>query len=81
MAKNLLDHAKQSAADALKTASKRRNEKTTYETGDLIRNKITDKITKVSRSSLQSNSEAVTNEHEKEIPKERYISLEEREKY
>ena len=68
---------RQSAADALKTASKRKIQKTTHETGDLIRNEITDKITNVSRSSLQSSSEAVTNEHEKEIPKGRYISPEE----
>ena len=36
------------------------------------------KITKVSRNSQQNNSETTTNEHDKEIPKERYISSEER---
>ena len=35
------------------------------------------KIIKVSKNS-QQNSETVTNENDKEIPKERYISLEER---
>ena len=43
--------------------------KTAEATGDLIDNKIASKITKVSK-----NSETVTNEHEKEIPKERYTS-------
>ena len=38
------------------------------------------KITKVSKNSQQNNSETVTNENDKEIPKERYISLEERQK-
>ena len=47
----LLDHAKQSARDALKTASKREIQKTAEAAGDLIGNKIADKITKVSRSS------------------------------
>ena len=46
-------------------------------TGDLIGNKIADRITKVSKSSQQNHSETVTNEHDKEIPKERYISAEE----
>ena len=38
------------------------------------------KITKVSKNSQQNNSETVTNENDKEIPKERYTSLEERQK-
>ena len=33
---------------------------------------------KVFKNSQQYNSETVTNEHDKEIPKERYISQEER---
>ena len=40
--------------------------------------KIADRITKVSTNSQQNNSETVTNENDKEIPKERYISSEER---
>ena len=32
------------------------------------------------KTSLQNNSETVTNEHDKETPKERYISSEERDK-
>ena len=38
-------------------------------TGDLIGNKIANKITKLSKNSQQNNSETVTNEHDKEIPK------------
>ena len=40
----LLDHDKQSAADALKTASIRATQKTLEVTGDLIGNRIADKI-------------------------------------
>ena len=38
------------------------------------------KITKVLKNSQQNNSEGVTNQNDKEIPKERYISPEERQK-
>ena len=44
----------------------------------MIGNKIANKITKVSKNSQQTNSGTVTSEHDKEIPKERYISPEER---
>ena len=40
----LLDHAKQSATDALKTASKKAIKITAETTSDLIRNIIADKI-------------------------------------
>ena len=43
----------------------------------MIGNKIANKITKVLRSSLQNKLETITTEHDKEIPKERYISPEE----
>ena len=46
----------------------------TKATGDLIGNEIANKISKVSKSSPQNNFETV--EREKEIPKERYRSLE-----
>ena len=46
----------------------------------MISNKNANEITKASKNSKQSNSETVTNEHDKEIPKERYISPEERQK-
>ena len=45
-------------------------------TGDSIGNKIADKITKVSKTSPRDNSEIVTNEIEKEILENRYISSE-----
>ena len=38
------------------------------------------KITKVSKNSEQNYSKTFTNENDKEIPKERYISPEERQK-
>ena len=59
---------KQSATDALKTTSKRAIQKTAEATGDLIGNKIVDKITMVSKCSPQNNSEA--NEKEITIPPE-----------
>ena len=48
----LLDSAKKSTTDAIKTASKRAIQKTAEATGDLIGNKIAGKITSVSRKSL-----------------------------
>ena len=45
---------------------------------DLIGNKTAVRITKFSKYLPQNNSETVTNEHDKEIPKERCKSSEER---
>ena len=42
----------------------------------MVGNKIANKIAKVSKTSQDNNSETVTNENHKEIPKERYISTE-----
>ena len=56
---------KKFATDALKTSSKRVIQRTSEGTVDLIGNKISDKITKVSKNSLQNNSETDTNEHDK----------------
>ena len=56
--------AKKSATDALKTFSKRVIQKTVEATGDLISNKIANRITKVSKISQQNKSETVTNEHD-----------------
>ena len=66
-----LDHAKKYATEAFETASKRVNQKTAEATGDLITNKIANKITKDYKNSEQSNSETVTNEKDKEIPKKK----------
>ena len=67
----LVDGAKKSATDAIKTASKRPIHKAAEATGDLIGNKIADKITSVSK---KSSKEPHSNEANNEIPKERYIS-------
>ena len=77
MHQKLLEHDK-SAKDALKSSSKRVIQKTVEVTGDWIGNKIDNRITKVSKSLQQNNSETVTNEHNKEIPKEKYVSPEKR---
>ena len=57
----LLHSAKKSATDAIKTASKRAIQKTTGVTGDLIGNKIADKMKSVSKKKstkeLHSNDE------------------------
>ena len=53
----LLDSAKKSTTDALKTASKRAIQKTTEATGDLIGNKIADKITSVSKKKSINNND------------------------
>ena len=70
----LLDSAKKSTTDAIKTASKRAIQKTAEATGDLIGNKIADKITSASKTSPQELHSQ--NEVKIEIPKERYISPE-----
>ena len=75
-----LDQAKQSTTYAIKIYSKRVIQKAAEATGDLIGNKIVNTITKVSENSQQSNSKTVTNEHDKEIPKERYVSPDEKQK-
>ena len=51
--KKLVDTAKKSAADAIKTAPKREIQKTAEATDDLVGNKISDKITSVSKKSTK----------------------------
>ena len=64
-----------------KTSSKWLIQRAAKATGDLIGNKIANKITRVSKNSQQNQlQKAVTNEHDKEIPKERYVFPEERQK-
>ena len=75
-----LDHAKKYATDAFETASKGVNQKTAEATGDLITNKIANKITKDYKNSEQSNSETVTNKKDKEIPKKKDIYLQKKDK-
>ena len=79
-----LDHAKQSGIDAFKTAPKKVIQKAAEITGDLIGNKTTNKIAKVSKKKKkiqQNNLETVRNEFDKEMPKEIYISRRNRENY
>ena len=74
----LLDSAKKSTTDAIKTASKRAIQKTAEATGDLIGNKIVDKITSVSKK--KSDKGLHNNDEDAEITthKKRYISPKER---
>ena len=53
----LIDHAKQFAADALKTASKSAIQKISVASGNLTGNKIANRIIKFSKTSQQNNSE------------------------
>ena len=63
----------------LNTASKTAIQKTAKVTGDLISNKIADKITSVSKKSTKELSNDETEvDVEKASPKKRYISPEER---
>ena len=55
-------------------------QKTTKATGDFFGNKIANKITKVSKNTQKNKPEIVTNELDKEMPKEKYIFPEERQK-
>ena len=73
--KKLLDTAKKSTTDAIKTASKRAIQETAEATGDLIGNKIEDKITSVSKKKSNNNN---NNNIELATPQKRYISPEER---
>ena len=80
MIKSLLIVLKKSATDALKTASKRAIQKIAEATGDLVGKKIADNITSYSKKSPDGSTEFHSNESNNEIPKERYISLQERQK-
>ena len=71
----LIDSAKKSTTDAIKTASKRAIQKTAEGTGDLIGNKIADKITSISKKSNNNNN---NEDVELTTHKKRYISPEER---
>ena len=73
----LLDTAKKSTTDAIKTASKRATQKTAEATGNLIGKKFADKIMSVSKKT-QNNDSKVGNASPKEVRKKRYISPEER---
>ena len=81
MVKKLLDNAKKSATDAIKTASKRAIQKAAEATGDLICNKIADEITSVSKKPVKElpiNYEREEENVEITTHKKRYVSPEER---
>ena len=72
----LVDTAKKSATDAIKIASKRAIQKTAEAAGDLVGNKIADKITSVSKKSTKK---LPTIDEDVELTThKRYISPEER---
>ena len=80
---NVIDTAKKSTTDAIKTVSKRAVQKTAEATGDLIGNKIADKITNISKEpvkELSNNNNDNEKEEDVEITthKERYILPKER---
>ena len=80
----LLYSAKKSTTDAIKTTSKRAIQKTAKATGNLIGNKIADKITSVSKKpAMELHSKELPNNNNDEVVeitthKKRYISPEER---
>ena len=76
--KKLVDKARKSATDAIKTASTRAIQKTVEATGDLVGNKIADTITSVSKKSTKK---LLTIDEEVELTThKRYISPEERQR-
>ena len=74
----LLDSAKKSTTDVIKTASKKVSQKTAEATGDLIDNKIADKITSASKKKSNNNNNNNNEDVELITHKKRYISSEER---
>ena len=75
-----LDSAKKSTTDAIKIDSKRAIQKPAKATGDLIGNKIADKITSVSKNSNNNNNDNNTDDDDVELitHKKRYTSPEKR---
>ena len=82
----VLDSIKKSTTDAIKTTSKRAIQKTADTTGDLIGNKIADKVTSVSKkkSTTKLHSKELHNNNDEDVEitthKKKYISPEERQK-
>ena len=75
----LLGSAEKSATDAIKTPSKRAIQTTAEATVDLIKNKIAEKITRVSVNFYSKKFKKLpSNETNNELPKERYISSQKR---
>ena len=74
--KKIVDAAKKSATDAVKTASQRKIQKTVEAIGELIGNKIADKLSSVSKKKSNNNND--DDDVELATHKKRYISPEER---
>ena len=81
--KKLVDTAKKSATDAIKTASKRAIQKAAEATGDLVGKKIADKMTSVSKKStkklptIDKDVELATHEKKHISPEERQQIIDE----
>ena len=75
--KKLVDTAEKPTIDAIKTASKRAIQKTAEAAGDLVGNKIADKITSISKKSTKK-LPTIDEDAELTTHKKRYISTEER---
>ena len=73
----IIDTAKKSATDAIKTASQWAIQKTAEATGDLVGNKIADKRTSISKKSTKK-LPAIDEDTGLSTRKKRYISPEER---
>ena len=63
----LLENAKKSTTEAIKTASKKAIQKTAVATGDLIANKVADKITSASKKSNKTKEDVEITTHKKKI--------------
>ena len=76
----LIDRAKKSTTDAIKTASKRAIQETAEATGDLIGSKIADKIKSISKKLAKGlrNNDKIEEDAEITTHKKRYVSPEER---
>ena len=75
----LIDTAKKSTTNAIKTASKKAIQKTAEETGDFIRNKIPDKITSISKKPIKElHNDETEEDAEITTNKKRYMSPKER---
>ena len=73
-AKNMGEKIGKNRSKNLSGKCSQKLQKTTEPPGDLIGNKIANKFSGVSKNLQQINSKTVTNEHDKEIPNEKYVS-------
>ena len=69
--KKIMDTATKTGIDAAKTASKRAVQKTAEATGDLIRNKIADKITSAGKTKSKEKEDEINKSQDIYIPSEK----------